>query len=108
MSAAAMATAPPSREQVLRELARALEAVATVLHNLADGAEETAANQGGLLTPEDIADRLKLSREFVLSEIRRGALKAERYGTGRRRHPRVRPEDFESYRKARLSRGKRL
>jgi len=48
---------------------------------------------GELLTPDDVARRLKLSRSFVYTEIKRGRLKAMYFG----RMPRITESDFRAY-----------
>jgi excisionase family DNA binding protein len=48
---------------------------------------------GELLTPDDVAKRLKLSRSFVYGEIKRGRLKAMYFG----RMPRIAESDFTAY-----------
>jgi len=83
MSAELVPSAKPRPSDVLRVEARTLEAQATTLRNLADWMDEeasTRADGGEMLTPEDAAAELGISRQTVMAHIKNETLAAEQYG----------------------------
>jgi excisionase family DNA binding protein len=65
-------------------------------HVIDEGKRADAAAQR-MLRPDECAERLTVTGEFIRGEIRDGKLPARVFTRGRRRRYRIEPADFEAY-----------